>query len=71
MMGLKNKYKKQLQSSRGVYCSIDEAFSGLQKGLNQVIVGSVVDNETFLDNVQKRRSLFEKLAAVMRSMHGK
>ncbi|KAL4820530.1 hypothetical protein BDW67DRAFT_152581 [Aspergillus spinulosporus] len=50
---------------------IDEAFSGLQKGLDQVIVGSVVDNETFLDIVQKRQSLFEKLAAVMRSMHGK
>ncbi|KAL5044027.1 hypothetical protein BDW71DRAFT_199258 [Aspergillus fruticulosus] len=44
----------------------DEAFSGLQKGLDQVIVGNFVDNETFLDIVQKRRSLFEKLAAAMR-----
>ena len=50
---------------------INEAFSGLQKGLDQVIVGNVVDNETFHDIVQKRRSLFEKLAAGMRSMHGK
>ncbi|KAL4979711.1 hypothetical protein BDW66DRAFT_157162 [Aspergillus desertorum] len=42
---------------------VDEAFSGLQKGLDQVIVGNVVDKETFFDIVEKRRSLFEKLAA--------
>ncbi|RDW93870.1 oxidoreductase, short-chain dehydrogenase/reductase family [Aspergillus mulundensis] len=48
---------------------IDEAFSGLQKGLDQVIVGSVMDKETFFDIVEKRRSMFEKLAAVMRGMH--
>ncbi|KAL6237411.1 hypothetical protein BDW75DRAFT_228764 [Aspergillus navahoensis] len=47
---------------------IDEAFSGLQKGLDQIIVGNVVDEETFLDIVEKRRSLFEKLAMGMRKM---
>ncbi|KAL4998772.1 hypothetical protein BDV10DRAFT_194105 [Aspergillus recurvatus] len=44
---------------------INETFRGLQKGLDQVIVGNVVDKETFLDIVEKRRSLFEKLAAKM------
>ncbi|KAL4810971.1 hypothetical protein BDV18DRAFT_155585 [Aspergillus unguis] len=50
---------------------VDEAFAGLQKGLDTVHVGQVGDREVFYELVEKRRSAFEKLSAAMRSMHAK
>ncbi|KAL4787375.1 hypothetical protein BJX76DRAFT_318987 [Aspergillus varians] len=48
---------------------IAEAFSGLQKGLDQVVVGPVHPQDVFLDILEKRRSAFENLAAMWRNQH--
>jgi hypothetical protein len=45
---------------------VTEAFQGLQSGLDQVIVGTIGPAEPFHDIVNKRRTLFENLAKMMR-----
>ncbi|KAL4913445.1 hypothetical protein BDW62DRAFT_192605 [Aspergillus aurantiobrunneus] len=47
-----------------------EAFNGLQKGLDQVVVGQVGSNEVFHDILEKRRSEFENLAVMWHKQHG-
>ncbi|KAB8217453.1 hypothetical protein BDV33DRAFT_193535 [Aspergillus novoparasiticus] len=40
---------------------IDEAFAGLQAGKDQVVVGSITDEKTFYEVLNKRRAMFETL----------
>ena len=43
----------------------DETWKGLESGTDQVIVGSIGQDERFNDIVNKRRAAFEDLAKVM------
>ncbi|KAG2420783.1 hypothetical protein HFD88_000397 [Aspergillus terreus] len=45
---------------------VTEAYQGLQSGLDQVIVGTIGPAEPFYDIVNKRRTVFENLAKMMR-----
>ncbi|KAL8658144.1 MAG: hypothetical protein Q9226_001227 [Calogaya cf. arnoldii] len=45
----------------------DQAYDGLAKGQDQVIVGSIGPKEAFMDIVNKRRAAFESLAKMLRS----
>ncbi|KAL8651543.1 MAG: hypothetical protein Q9210_003194 [Variospora velana] len=45
----------------------DQAYAGLARGLDQVIIGSIGPQENFLDIVNKRRGAFDFLAKMMRS----
>ncbi|KAE8383007.1 CobW/HypB/UreG, nucleotide-binding domain-containing protein [Aspergillus bertholletiae] len=41
---------------------INEAFAGFQEGKDQVVVGSVADEKTFHEVLNKRRTMFENLS---------
>ncbi|CAO1599144.1 hypothetical protein XANCAGTX0491_002886 [Xanthoria calcicola] len=45
----------------------DQAYDGLAKGHDQVIIGSIGPQDNFLDIVVKRRGAFEVLAKMLRS----
>ncbi|KAL8939314.1 MAG: hypothetical protein Q9211_002794 [Gyalolechia sp. 1 TL-2023] len=45
----------------------DQAYEGLAKGQDQVIIGSIGPQENFMDVVNKRRGAFDFLAKMMRS----
>ena len=47
---------------------IDEAFVGFQAGKDQVVVGSVADEKTFYEVLNKRRALFETLSKLLGSV---
>ncbi|KAL8798811.1 MAG: hypothetical protein Q9182_006355 [Xanthomendoza sp. 2 TL-2023] len=49
----------------------DQAYDGLAKGQDQVIIGSVGPQSDFLDIVNKRRGAFDFLAKMIRSHYGK
>ncbi|KAL4940678.1 hypothetical protein BDV06DRAFT_230191 [Aspergillus oleicola] len=48
---------------------VTEAYSGLQQGLDQIIVGSAPDQDVFNDILKKRRAGFEDLAAMWRKQY--
>ncbi|KAL8705431.1 MAG: hypothetical protein Q9201_001455 [Fulgogasparrea decipioides] len=45
----------------------DQAYDGLARGNDQVVIGSIGPQDQFLDIVNKRRSTFDFLAKMMRS----
>ena len=45
----------------------NEAYDGLAKGQDQVVIGSIGPKDKFMDVVAKRRQIFEFLAKLMRS----
>lgn len=45
----------------------DKAYAGLSEGSDQVVIGSIGPQEQFLDIVNKRRSVFDFLAKMIRS----
>lgn len=45
----------------------DEAYEDLASGNDQVIIGSIGPQDTFMDVVNKRRGAFDFLAKMMRS----
>ena len=45
---------------------VDKAFKGLDSGHDQVIIGSVGPEDTYLDIVDKRRITFTNLAKMIR-----
>ena len=45
---------------------IDAAYQGLLAGKDQIVIGSAGSAEVFNDIVDKRRSVFEELAKMMR-----
>ncbi|KAL8785496.1 MAG: hypothetical protein Q9213_003322 [Squamulea squamosa] len=49
----------------GQFC--DQAYDGLAKGQDQVIIGSIGPQDNFMDIVNKRRGAFEFLAKMIRS----
>ncbi|KAL8821284.1 MAG: hypothetical protein Q9223_000657 [Gallowayella weberi] len=49
----------------------DQAYDGLVKGQDQIIIGSVGPQSDFLDIVNKRRGAFDFLAKMIRSHYGK
>ncbi|KAL8839736.1 MAG: hypothetical protein Q9170_001607 [Blastenia crenularia] len=49
----------------------NQAYDGLAKGQDQVIIGSIGPPENFMDIVNKRRGAFDFLAKMIRSYQGK
>ena len=45
----------------------DQAYDGLAKGSDQVVIGSIGPEEQFLDIVNRRRGVFDFLAKMMRA----